>query len=66
MTESAKRVSGLISPYVSQMAKRAVANENLTPVRRSSLFDDDFDLEEDDGLDEVIGRSKEKAARNLQ
>lgn len=65
VTESAKRVSGLISPYVSQMAKRAVANENLNPVRRSSLFDDDFDLEED-GVDEVIGQSKEKAERNLQ
>jgi len=66
VTESAKRVSGLISPYVSQMAKRAVANENLSPVRRSSLFDDDFDLEEDEGVDEVIGQSKEKAERNLQ
>jgi len=47
LTGSAKRVSGLISPYVSQVAKRAVPTENLSPVRRSSLFDEDFDQEEE-------------------
>jgi len=50
VTESAKRVSGLISPYVSQIAKRAVNTERLSPVRRSSLFDEDFDEEEDDDM----------------
>ena len=50
MTESAKRVSGLISPYVCQIAKRAVNTERLSPVRRSSLFDEDFDEEEDDDM----------------
>jgi len=48
LTESAKRVSGLVSPFVSQMARRAMVNEKLSPVgdsRRSSLFDDDFEQE---------------------
>ena len=47
MTESAKRVSGLVSPFVSQVARRAMKNEQHSPVkdsRRSSLFDD-FDQE---------------------
>ena len=52
VTESAKRVSGLISPYVSQIAKRAVNMEKLSPVRRSSLFDEDFDNEEDEDTNE--------------
>merc|ERR1719186_2466633 len=43
LTESAKRVSGLVSPFVSQVARRAMGNgEKLSPVkdsRRSSLFD---------------------------
>ena len=54
MTESAKRVSGLISPYVSQISKRAVVNGNQNPVRRSSLFDEDFDQDVEDTEDEVI------------
>jgi len=58
LTGSAKRVSGLISPYVSQVAKRAVATENLSPVRRSSLFDEDFDQEEE-VLNNVIDLSNE-------
>jgi len=56
MTGSAKRVSGLISPYVSQIAKRAVATDSLSPVRRSSLFDEDFDQEEE-VENEVIDQS---------
>ena len=48
LTESAKRVSGLVSPFVSQVARRAMGNgEKLSPVkdsRRSSLFED-FDQE---------------------
>ena len=48
MTESVKRVSGLVSPFVSQVARRAMGNgEKLSPVkdsRRSSLFED-FDQE---------------------
>jgi len=48
LTESAKRVSGLVSPFVSQVARRAMVNgEKLSPVkdsRRSSLFED-FDAE---------------------
>ena len=54
MTDSAKRVSGLVSPFVSQVARRAMDNEKHSPVkdsRRSSLFDDDFDQEnENDGV----------------
>eukprot|EP00092_Neocalanus_flemingeri_P029295 GFUD01031807.1.p1 GENE.GFUD01031807.1~~GFUD01031807.1.p1 ORF type:complete len:323 (+),score=110.93 GFUD01031807.1:86-1054(+) len=48
LTESAKRVSGLVSPFVSQVARRALRNgEKQSPEkdsRRSSLFDD-FDQE---------------------
>jgi len=61
VTESAKRVSGLISPYVSQIAKRAVVIENLSPVRRSSLFDEDFDHDVEDTEDEVNVQSKNKS-----
>ena len=54
MTDSAKRVSGLVSPFVSQVARRAMDTEKHSPVkdsRRSSLFDDDFDQEnENDGV----------------
>ena len=60
VTESAKRVSGLISPYVSQIAKRAVVIENLSPVRRSSLFDEDFDQDVEDTDDEVNVQSKKE------
>jgi len=50
LTDSAKRVSGLVSPFVSQVARRAMDTEKHSPVkdsRRSSLFDDDFDQEND-------------------
>merc|ERR1712034_108790 len=52
LTDSAKRVSGLVSPFVSQVARRAMDNEKHSPVkdsRRSSLFDDDFDQENEIG-----------------
>merc|ERR1712142_119866 len=50
VTESAERVSGLISPYVSQIARRAVTTERLITVRRSSLFNEDFDQEKDEDM----------------
>jgi len=51
LTESAKRMSGFVSPFVSQLAKRCLAGgEKTSPVRggvasvrRASLFDDDED-----------------------
>jgi len=51
LTDSAKRVSGLVSPFVSQVARRAMVNEKVSPSRdsrRASLFDDDFDQEDDE------------------
>jgi len=53
LTDSAKRVSGLVSPFVSQVARRAMVNEKVSPSRdsrRSSLFDDDFDLDDEIGF----------------
>jgi len=64
LTGSAKRVSGLISPYVSQIAKKAVATENLSQVRRSSLFDEDFDQEEE-VEDEAKNQSNEGLKKNM-
>ena len=51
LTESAKRMSGFVSPFVSQLAKRCLAGgEKTSPVRagvasvrRASLFEDDED-----------------------
>ena len=52
LTESAKRMSGFVSPFVSQLGKRSLAGgEKSSPVRaggvrsvrRASLFDDDED-----------------------
>ena len=51
LTESAKRMSSLVSPFVSQLGKRSLAaGEKTSPVRggvasvrRASLFDDDED-----------------------
>jgi len=51
LTDSAKRVSGLVSPFVSQVARRAMVNEKVSPSRdsrRASLFDDDYDQEDDE------------------
>merc|ERR1719318_2106803 len=60
LTESAKRVSGLVSPFVSQVARRAMDNEKHSPVKdskRSSLFDDDLDQEnENDAVKVSPGR----------
>jgi len=42
-SSSSKRMSGLVSPYVSQVAKRVLDTSSLSPVntlRRSSLFED--------------------------
>jgi len=53
LTDSAKRVSGLVSPFVSQVARRAMVNEKVSPSRdsrRSSLFDDDFDQDDEIGF----------------
>jgi len=50
LTDSAKRVSGLVSPFVSQVARRAMVQEKVSPSkdsRRSSLFDDDFDQDDE-------------------
>jgi len=50
LTDSAKRVSGLVSPFVSQVARRAMAPEKVSPTRdsrRASLFDDDFDQDDE-------------------
>jgi len=50
LTDSAKRVSGLVSPFVSQVARRAMAPEKVSPSRdsrRASLFDDDFDQDDE-------------------
>ena len=52
LTESAKRMSGFVSPFVSQLAKRSLAGgeksltspvRGVASVRRASLFDDDED-----------------------
>ena len=56
LTASAKRMSSLVSPFVSQLAKRSLAGgeksltspvrggvKSLASVRRASLFDDDED-----------------------
>ena len=51
LTESAKRMSGFVSPFVSQLAKRCLTGgEKTSPVRggvasvrRASLFEDDED-----------------------
>jgi len=53
LTESAKRMSGFVSPFVSQLAKRSLAGGErsmaspvrggVASVRRASLFDDDED-----------------------
>lgn len=63
LTDSAKRVSGLVSPFVSQVARRAMDNEKHSPVkdsRRSSLFDDDFDQEnENDAVKVSPGRKED-------
>jgi len=44
LTDSARRVSGLVSPYISAMAKRSIdtsrENSPVKDTRRSSLFDD--------------------------
>jgi len=60
LTESAKRVSGLVSPFVSQVARRAMGNgEKLGPVkdsRRSSLFegfDDENEVPDTDNINPV-------------
>jgi len=42
-SSSSKRMSGLVSPYVSQVAKRVLDSSSLSPLntlRRSSLFED--------------------------
>ena len=46
-SDSAKRISGYVSPYISQIAKRAVVGENFSSgCRRSNLFnDEDVDKE---------------------
>jgi len=45
-SDSAKRISGYVSPYISQIAKRAVGENLSSGCRRSNLFDDeDLDKE---------------------
>jgi len=47
LTESAKRMSGLVSPFVSQVARRAMGDKSpVLDSRRSSLFDE-FEEESD-------------------
>eukprot|EP00092_Neocalanus_flemingeri_P025251 GFUD01027383.1.p1 GENE.GFUD01027383.1~~GFUD01027383.1.p1 ORF type:complete len:1157 (+),score=383.85 GFUD01027383.1:69-3539(+) len=43
LTESARRVSGLVSPFVSQVARRSLQGSDISPyndAKSSSLFDD--------------------------
>jgi len=40
-SDSAKRISGYVSPYISQIAKRAVGDNPSSGCRRSNLFDDE-------------------------
>jgi len=47
VSESAKRMSGLVSPFVSQLARRSLITGNVS-VRKSSLFDEMDEEEKDD------------------
>lgn len=78
LTESARRVSGLVSPYVSNMAKRSLTssaptspNTNDNKVRRASLFDDMEELEERPGQaggeeEEGVMEKKEELQQQME
>merc|ERR1711934_923745 len=48
VSETAKRMSGLVSPFVSQLARRSLNNIENENVRKSSLFDDMDEVENDE------------------
>merc|ERR1711874_130987 len=64
LTESARRVSGLVTPIISAMAKRSLSREG-SPVRdsrRSSLFDD---TDDNDDVESVV-ENVENVVENVE